>query len=240
MDPHDWRIIKSTPLFGAMPDDAMSELIGHECAKVYEKGTVLFQQGEAAQAFFVVLDGWVKVYRLTAEGEESVVCMFSRGETFAEAAIFLGGHYPVSAEIVSPTRLVRIDGDIMRRKIHKDPDLALSMLASSSQHLKNLVVQLEKMKVLSAPRRVADFLVRLCKCVEGTCTIELPYEKALIANRLGMKPESFSRVLNKLRPLGITVEGDHVKIEDIQALAVFAETGQAYAQGSKSLALQLD
>jgi len=221
MDQHDWQVVRASPLFGALPRDAADRIVGGLGARAYDRGVLLFEQGTPAEAFFVVLDGWVKIYRTTPEGHETVVATFRRGETFAEAAIFMGGRYPVSAETVTPCRLLRINGDTLRRAIHDQPDLALAMLASTSHHLKALVEQIEQMKRMTGPQRLADFLMRLCHCQEGACTVSLPYEKALIANRLGMKPESLSRALAKLKPLGVTVDREAVSIEDARRLGNF-------------------
>lgn len=231
MDPHDWQIVRSTPLFGAMPQELAQSIIGNQAVRSYAKGFTLFQQGEPANSCYVVLDGWVKLFRLTPDGHEAVVAVFRRGETFAEAAIFLGARYPVSAEVVTPSRLLRIDGEMLRRRIREQPDLALSMLASASHHLKGLVEQIEQIKVLSAPQRVADFLIRLCSVRDGGCNIELPYEKALIAGRLGMKPESLSRALAKLRPLGVSVDREQVSIVDVGLLVSFVESSDRGEEG---------
>ncbi len=226
IDEQDWRIIKSTPLFGNLPDEAVRDIIGNRGPKSYDKGAMLFQQGDEAVAFYLVLDGWAKIFRINPEGLEAVIGVFSRGECFAEAAMFLGGRYPVSAEIVAPSRLLRFEGSALRRVIFSEPELAFSMLASSSHHLKQLVEQIEEIKVLSAPRRVAEFLMRLCPRKECSCVVGLPYEKALIANRLGMKPESFSRALARLRPLGVVVSREHVAISDVAALSTYVESGE--------------
>jgi CRP/FNR family transcriptional regulator, dissimilatory nitrate respiration regulator len=231
MDQTDWQIVRSTPLFGAMPLEVAQSLVGNQAVRVYDKGTLLFQQGETATSFFVVLDGWVKLFRTTPDGSEAVVGVFRRGESFAEAAIFLGGRYPVSAEVAATARLVRIDGELLRRRIRDQPDLAFSMLASASYHLKFLVEQIEQIKSLSAPQRIADFLITLCPVREGSCAIELPYEKALIASRLGMKPESLSRALAKLRPLGVSVEREHVSIVDVDLLVRFVESRDRGEEG---------
>jgi CRP-like cAMP-binding protein len=136
--------------------------------------------------------------------------------------MFIGGQYPVDAEIIAPSRLLCINASNFRRLVHDEPDLALAMLASCSKHLKYLVEQLEQIKLLSAPRRIADFLVGLCPATTGACTVTLPYEKALIANRLGMQPESFSRAILKLRPMGVRVERENVNIADVASLTEFA------------------
>jgi CRP-like cAMP-binding protein len=189
----------------------------------YEKGTTLFLQGEPATAFFIVLDGWVKIYRTTPDGLEVVLHVFKRGETFAEAAIFLGGRYPASGETAAPSRLLTVDGAAFRSRIEERPALAMSMLASASYQLKFLVEQIEQIKVRSAPQRIADFIVRMTQVRKGAAIIELPFEKNLLANRLGMKPESFSRALAQLRVHGVTVERGTVSIADVGRLLSFVE-----------------
>ena len=131
--------------------------------------------------------------------------------------MFLGGRYPASAETVSAARLVRIDGNAFRTRIRNQPELALSMLAAASHQLKSLVEQIEQIKVRSAPQRIAEFILRLGGSEEGRVIVELPFEKGLIANRLGMKPESFSRAL------GFSVERDVLEIADMARLAAFVE-----------------
>jgi len=231
MDPADWRIVRSTPLFGTTSQEIAESLLGRHPVTVHPKGETLFLQGQEADAFFVVLTGLVKLYRMTPDGGEAVVGVFRRGETFAEAAMFLGGRYPVSAEVVTEARLLRVDGTLLRRRITEQPQLALSMLASASYHLKSLVEQIEHIKLLSAPQRLADFLVRLSPVREGGTTIELPYEKALIANRLGMKPESLSRALAKLRPLGVSVDREQVSIVDVALLIRFVDSSDRGEEG---------
>lgn len=223
MDQRDWEMVRATPLFGAMPQEVALSIVGTKPIRVLDKGTLLFQQGEPASAFYVILEGWVKLFRSTPEGTETVVSVFRRGETFAEAAIFLGGRYPVSAETATTARILAVNGNVLCARILEQPQLALSMLASTSYHLKSLVEQIEQIKSLSAPQRIADFFVHLASVREGPCSIVLPYEKALIAQRLGMKPESLSRAMAKLRPLGVSVDREHVSIADVRTLVRFAQ-----------------
>ncbi len=226
MDAADSEIVASTPLFRGMSPQMSQTLIGNSSPRRYEKGAMLFHQGEPALAFFIILDGWVKIYRTTPDGLEVVLHVFKRGETFAEAAMFLGGRYPASAETVAPSRLLKIDGETFRARIRERPELAMSMLASASYQLKMLVEQIEQIKVRSAPQRIADFMIRIAPTREGPVVLELPFEKSLLANRLGMKPESFSRALARLRAHGVTVDREIVKIADVGRLVSFVEYTQ--------------
>jgi CRP-like cAMP-binding protein len=223
MDQVDWLFLKRTPLFGVLPRDVADWLIEGGGARAYDKGVVLFQQGTPAEHCYFVLDGWVKVFRSSPAGQETVVHVFRPGEIFAEAVIFMGGKYPVSAETATTCRLMRINGKRLRDCMRETPDLALSMLASASQHLKVLVSQIDQMKRLNAPQRLADFLLSLCPGEHGACSIKLPYEKSLIADRLGIKPESLSRALAQLKPLGVTVLRDEIAVADVGRLRTFIE-----------------
>lgn len=233
LDRYDLKILQSTPLFGGLSEYDIQNIVGNQSARTYEKGALLFQQGEPASDFFVVMSGWVKVTRTTVEGDEAVIGLFSEGDTFAEAAIFISGTYPANAEVIMQSRLLRISGQTMRRCIRENPDLSLSMLASACRHLKELVEQIEDIKLRSAPQRIAEFLLHLCpKRPCQKAEVDLPYEKALLANRLGMKPESFSRAIGKLKKIGVTVNRDHVQISNIAQLSDFAETGRMPNRGS--------
>ena len=218
----DWTILSRAPLFRAMGPDILRSLIGGRTARRYERGERIFQQDDPADAFYFICEGWVKLFREREDGGEIVVAIFTAGQTFAEAAMFLGGRYPASAETISPARVLRVEGAILRQAILKQPQLAFDMLAAASIHLKQLVEQIEQLKAQSAPQRIADFLLDQISAASGPADIALPYEKSLIANRLGMQPESFSRALARLRDVGVTVARDNVHIGNIEKLAEFA------------------
>lgn len=211
------------PLFKAMGPAISRTMIENRAPRSYARGETVFEQCGVADAFFCVIDGWAKLYRLRDDGEEIVVAIFSAGETFAEAAMFLGGRYPASCEAVSPARILKIDAANLRRAVLAEPQLAFDMLAAASLRLRQLVDEIEQLKGRSAPQRIADFFVKLADCAAGEAQIALPYEKALIASRLGMKPESFSRALGKLGALGVVVARESVMIRDVARLATFAE-----------------
>ena len=198
-------------------------MIGDRAPKAYARGEQIFEQGELADGFFCVLEGWAKLYRLREDGEEVVVAIFSAGETFAEVAMFLGGRYPASCEAASRARVLKIERRSLRRAVLAEPQLAFDMLAATALRLRQLVDEIEQMKGRSAPQRIADFLVKQARVASGQANVVLPFEKALLASRLGMKPESLSRALGRLTAFGVTVERDSVTIGDVARLAAFAE-----------------
>ncbi|MBI5908762.1 MAG: Crp/Fnr family transcriptional regulator, partial [Betaproteobacteria bacterium] len=178
----------------------------------------VFRQGDPASSFFIVVDGWIKLYHITAAGKEAVIYVFTKGESIAQAVAFTGQSYPAAAEAVSDARIVRIPAAHVIKCIRDTPDVAIAMIASTSFHLHHLLEQVAQLKVQSAVQRVAEFLVSLCPTGKGPFAIALPYDKILIAGRLGIKPESLSRVFATLRSAGVEVHALQVIVHDVGAL----------------------
>ncbi len=218
LEPADLELIRRTPLLGGLDRATLLLLLEQAAVRRFERNAVLFQQDEPAACFYIVLDGWVRLYRETAEGQESTIAILTRGESFAEATMFLGGTYPVTAAVVDGARLLTIRAQPFLHQLHANPDLALRMLASMSVHLRRLVRQVEQLTVRSSTERLAEFLLRLAPAHGGSATIELPWDKALVATRLGMRPETLSRSLAKLRDLGVEARGGRITVQQLEAL----------------------
>jgi CRP/FNR family transcriptional regulator, dissimilatory nitrate respiration regulator len=218
----DWEVVMRTPLFKAMGPAITRAMIDDRGPRSYARGEPIFEEGDPADGFFCMIGGWAKLYRLREDGEEVVLSIFSAAETFAEVAMFLGGRYPASCEAASPARILKIDAAKLRQAVLEKPQLAFDMLAAASMRLRQLVDEIEQLKAQSAPQRVAGFFLKQTLSTVGPARIALPYEKALIASRLGMKPESFSRALGKLSEFGVAVERDSISITDVAKLAAFA------------------
>ncbi|MEQ8664934.1 MAG: Crp/Fnr family transcriptional regulator [Rhodospirillales bacterium] len=214
----DIAVLARTRLLGRVDRAVLASLVGPGTVRTYDKGQTVFRKGDPARHIFVVLEGWVKIYRDTPQGEEAVLGVFGPGETFAEAAAFLTGVYPASAEAVESTRLCAIAHERLRSEIKADPDIAMSMLGAMAWHLHGMVNDLERLKTRNAPQRIGIFLLEMCVNQDSPCTVYLPYEKSLIAARLGMTPESLSRSFSRLAEVGVRLEGHRVEIEDRRRL----------------------
>jgi len=222
IDPGDRELIRSAPLFSGLPAQQLEMLLAHSQLQLRMRRSALFEQGEPAAAFYLVLEGWVKLYRMTAAGDEAVVGTFTRGDSIAEVPCFTDGVYPVSAKTVTEARLLAVPASGFAAMTRANPEICLPMIASVSLHLKGLIDQIEELKARTGPQRLANFLVGLAPVPQGPCTIALPYEKLLIAGRLGMKPESLSRAFQRLQGLGVRIRNDTVAVSDVARLAEFA------------------
>ena len=140
--------------------------------------------------------------------------------------MFLGGKYPVYAASASRCRLVRMEHDAFVKCLQSERELATAMLASIAWRGAALTEQIGMLKAMNAPRRVAEFLLTARATLATTARlVTLPYEKALIAGRLGMTPESFSRALAALKKIGVSVDHSSVEIADVAALRGFVQDG---------------
>ena len=223
MRDNDRHYFSQHALFNQIDDESLNRIIAGTSAVNYAKGQTIFHRGDPADVFYFVLEGWVKVFRSTAEGDEAIVHIFSAGDTIAEGVAFAGKNYPVSAQAVESSRVVPILTKRLVAELTRSPELALSIMGSLSHQLHSLITEIEQLKTRTATQRVCDFFVRRCAVDEGSAVISLPYDKVIIASRLGMKPESLSRILNRLRKIGVKTENGRVAISDVEALIRFSD-----------------
>lgn len=188
----------------------------------YAKKRNIFMQGDAADRLFVVLGGWVKLFRETAEGEEAVVALFTRGDVFGEAAIFGNAGYPFSAEAAEETRILEIPSPVLREQALANHEVMARIMDSMSREMRNLQMENEHLALMSAPQRVGCLILQLSSGMVGKGgTFSFPYDKSLAAARLGMKAETFSRALAQLKPVGVTVNGPEVSVDSFSALVEY-------------------
>lgn len=228
LTPQETAVLKATPLLQGLGDAALVQLLAGAKLHDLAAGAALFVQDEPAERFFVLLEGWVKLYRLGVDGSEAIVGVVAPGETFADAATFANALYPVCADAVTPSRVLSLALRAFEQAITADGAIALRMLGSLSRRLRYLVGQIEQLQMKSAPQRLGAFLVGLCPASSGAAVLVLPLPKALIAQRLGMRPETLSRAMLALRRVGVERQGAAVSIADVAILARFAGSDQPH------------
>lgn len=222
-------VARRSLLLANLPEPVLNKVLGNAHARQFDRGTTIFLQGERATAIFIVAEGWVKLYRMAPNGAEAVVGVFTKGASFGEAVAFRHAEYPVAAEAATDCTLIRIEADTLLREIRDNPEVAISILSATFMHLQSLVAQVEALKAQTGAQRVAEFLLELAPCPSGACEVVLPYDKVLIAGRLGMKPESLSRAFARLKEHGVTIRQNMAQIDDLAALRDYVEADPALA-----------
>lgn len=223
MTPVELQLLRKVPLFANLAPAILASLLADARAREVARGTLLFLQGDPADRFYVVLDGWVRLYRETPDGSEITIGLFARGESFAEAAVLTNGHFPVCAAAVEPGRLLLVPASSFLGALFADRGLCLNLMASMARRLQGFVRQIEALSRRSTVERLAAFLLKLAEGRSAPVTLALPLDKTLVAARLGMQPETLSRAFAKLRRLGVETNGPLVRIGDLEALRSLAE-----------------
>jgi len=213
MSPQDLDLVRANTTFAGIDDAQLARLMRIMSTHRFGRNQVLFCQGDPARHFFIVLEGWVRIFRSLPDGGEVTVNLFTRGESLAEAAIFAGSTYPGTGMTADVSRLVLVSANGIRAALQDDTRLGLNMMASMSAKLQHLVRQLEQVSHSTTKQRVAAFLLTLAHR-QRSSDIRLPLDKHLIAARLGMQPETFSRALAKLKADGVHTHGEIVRLAD--------------------------
>lgn len=220
------EVLARLPHFRGLDEPLLVKVARTTRPLVLEAGEALFAAGEPCRGFFVVVEGAVRLYRMTADGREQVVHQARVGGTFAEAALFRHGRYPVFAEAVAtPTRVLLVRGEPFLELFRGEPRLAESMVASLCQRLLGLVERVQELGISSAEARLAWRLSRLSTRREGsTLTIELPGTKRELARELAMTPETLSRLFKRWKEAGlIEVRGGVIRVLDVAGLLARAD-----------------
>ena len=212
--------LRAAPLFRDLDGALLAEVADIARPRQLARDALLFRAGEPFRGFFVLLAGHVQLARLAPSGHEKVVEIIGPGETFAEAVLFLdGGSYPVDARALEDSRLLEIGAAGFNRLLDERPGLARNLLGAMSKRLHRLVQDVAALSLEDATGRVVGYLLAQAGAEEAGAEVRLPAKKAAIASRLGIQPETFSRVLGRLREDGaIEVAGETIRIRDPRRL----------------------
>lgn len=224
----DLALLLRAPLFAGIPQDRLLALIDGAGVSSFTETSLLFSQGDVADRFFLVLDGRVNLFALTDKGDQTIIEVFEKGWTFAEAAMFSSGRFPLNAEVNAGTRLLSIPVAPFLRRLSEHRDLAFQMLSALSRWQRHLMIEIAELKSKSPVQRLGAFLLHLAGADDvamgGAVEVRLPITKTVLASRIGIAPESLSRAIARLRSVGVESRGRDLIITDIAALRRFCQS----------------
>lgn len=216
--------LRQQPLFAGLKDSTLKNFSEYAVLRAEKKGTQLFSADAPNEQFFVVVSGWVKLFRETLDGEEAIIDILTAGQSFGEIGLSGSEPMPYGAAVVDDAQLVVLPRFMLAEEVMRNSVFGLAALQALTRQRIQRDLEIEHRTVQSAPQRIGCFLLKFCTghAEEDAHTLHLPYDKAAIAYKLGMKPETFSRALQNLKAdLGITVKGNAVTIPSVKALVDF-------------------
>ncbi len=201
--------------------DAIARIVSD---KEYKKGQIIFSEGDEGEGFYLVISGRVKVYKLSPEGKEQIMHIFGPGKPFAEVPVFGGSRYPANAEAMDHCKLFLFPKKAFISLIQENPSLAMNMLASLSQRLKQFSNLIETLSLKEVPGRLASYLLYLSDKNGSIDEFKLDIAKSQLASLLGTIPETLSRIFAKMGSREIVrINGPEITILDRTGLEGLAE-----------------
>ena len=216
-------LLANVALFNGLEADDIAR-IAHGTREVNAaRGDILFHKGDQASGFYLIVYGQIKLAFTSAQGNEKVVDILSQGQTFGEAVMFMEKPHMVYAQALSDSVLLHIAKTVILEKLEKDPKLGRKMIAGLSIRLHHLVTDVESYSLQSGRQRIIGYLLReAVDADEKSLSVTLPTNKGVIASRLNLTQEHFSRILHELAEKGlILVKGRKINIPDVEKLRTY-------------------
>ncbi len=216
--------LRKTYLFATLDNAQLKQVMAMSQKVTLQDGETLFEAGVAADRFFMVLEGQVKLYRLSLDGNEKVIELLRPGHTFAEALMFMDRPcYPVSSTAVGDVELLGFDNQEFLALLRNSVDTCFRLMGDMTMRLHHLIKEIDDLSLQTATGRVAGYLCS--QLIESGQSIDLDTPKGVLASRLSVKPETFSRILHNFTVDGlINVSGAHIEVLNPEGLRAKAES----------------
>lgn len=189
-------------IFAGLEDEARQAIATWAVERRVPAGRQIFREGEPADGFYVVLDGKVKVFKLSPDGRQQILHAFGPGQAFAEAAMFAGETFPAFAETLAESRLAFFPRDRFLKGLGENPNLAAGLIASLARLCRQMTTLIGQVALNDVAGRLARYLTDLARRkavpLEEGASVRLDLAKGELARHLGTAPETLSRALGRL------------------------------------------
>jgi CRP-like cAMP-binding protein len=214
------QILKKSPLFSGLDDNQLQELSRLAMERRFAAHQTIFCEDDESEWFYLVIEGKVKVTKLSSTGKEIILSFFSAGEMFGEVAVFENKSYPASALAVSETRLLGIKKEDFIGFLLKNPAVGMRIISILSGRLRDAQNRLRDL----AGERVEQRLARMLLMLSAKLGLTLPFTRQEVSDMAGTTTETTIRVLSQWKERGIvrSVRGKIIIADEVK-LRLLAE-----------------
>ena len=186
------------------------------------RGSTLFNRGDRAHGFYLLLEGQVKLGVISPQGDEKVIGLIQPGQSFGEAVLFLERSFPIYAQAIVDSQVLLITRDAIFDILDNDVTVVRRMLAGISARNRQLVNDIESISLQNSTQRLIGYLLQMSADSPNPGRLLLPASKLTIASMLNITPETLSRVMLRLNSAGlIEVNGKEIVITNVDGLRNF-------------------
>jgi CRP-like cAMP-binding protein len=215
--------LRDVAMFSDLEDRVLERLTQIAESRLLESGVRLYDQGDVDVPFCLLLSGQISSFRTSPDGAVTVVDVIQPSGHCGLQAILTRLPALTGVVTVAPSRMILIDGGGIRTLLPAEPTLATALLRAEAMALRSLVLQVCDLKLRTTAQRLGHYLLELAPDqTSHTATLRLPFDKRLLAARLGCRQENLSRAFATLRDLGVETRGARVVLHDIPRLRDYA------------------
>lgn len=186
------------------------------------RSMMLFNRGDKAHGFYLLIEGQIKLGIISPRGDEKVIGLIQAGQSFGEAALFLERSFPIYAQATLDSKVLLITRDVIFDILDNDVTVVRCMLAGISARNRQLVHAIESLSLQNSTQRLIGYLLQISSESPNPARVQLPTNKSTIASMLNITPETFSRVMLRLNNAGlIEVNGKVIIITNVAGLRRF-------------------
>lgn len=225
--------LQDTYLFAKLDEEQLHRVRAMSRNIALKDGDALFEVGDKAWHFYLVLDGKMKLSRLSLNGDEKVIEVVNARHTFAEALMFQEKpHYPVRATSIGKSELMAFDNGKFLDLLRESVDTCFRVMGDMSLRLRHLIKEIDDLTLQSATGRVAGYLCgKYVFKDQERIEFDLDAPKGVLASRLSVQPETFSRILHTFSEQGLVrVKGGHIEILNPEGLREHAQSAGVCGQ----------
>ncbi|MBU5467231.1 Crp/Fnr family transcriptional regulator [Virgibacillus sp. MSJ-26] len=216
--------ISKVPIFNHLEEEEMREILKKSSQKVFQKGEIIYHEGDPLEYLYIVHVGRVKIYKLFESGKEQLLRILEPGEFLGELALFTDKVMDSYAEAIVKSEICAIHKSDIQELMKTHPTIPLKILSEFSERLDETEYLVGQLSARDVETRTASYLVKLAED-KNTLSVVLPMSKKDLASYLGTTQETISRRLSYFQTKGWIEQVGHRKINilDLNALKNAAE-----------------
>lgn len=215
MSKHD--ALSQVSLFQGIPADTAAEIAAVAGLQRFSAGAVLFVEGERPEFVYAIAEGAIALVTQGGTGE-TVMEFFEAGDSVLLPAALLDLPFLLTARALKDGLAILIPADAFRRLAARDGALALATAKTIARQWRLMLSQLKDVKTQGPSDRLVRYILARTDETAGPVRVTVPAMKKDLASRLGIVPETLSRTLKTLQPLGVHVSKDAIEVEAIERL----------------------
>lgn len=215
--------LKNIPFFNTLDSSEIKEVAPYLSVTSFRKKEVVFSEGDSSDWFYIVIDGKIKITKLSQEGKEIILEVISVYDLFGGLAVLKGFPYPANAIAMEDTRLLKISRANILRVLDRFPNLMFSLALQVGERMKESHETLKNIALERVESRIASLLLKLADKIgkadaEGM-VIDMKLTKQDIAEMVGTTVETSIRTISKLKKTGILIDRDgKTVVKDMEKL----------------------